>query len=144
MADILHKFPIKASREDIFRAITRPEGLDAWWTLSSQGEAVLGSEYRFFFGPEYDWRAVITHVEANQSVCWKFLDAEPDWTGTWLQIKLEDGDDGWVWLDFVHAGWDRASDHFRRSSFCWAQYLILLKIYLERGETTPYERRNDV
>jgi hypothetical protein len=35
-------------------------------------------------------------------------------------------------------------DEFRRSSYCWAMYLRILRRYLEHGETVPYERRLDV
>src|SRR5712692_8038883 len=38
MADILHQFPIKGSAQRVFDAVSRPAGLDAWWTKRSSGE----------------------------------------------------------------------------------------------------------
>jgi hypothetical protein len=32
MADIFHSFPVNASPEKVFVAISRSKGLDKWWT----------------------------------------------------------------------------------------------------------------
>jgi len=60
MADIVHYFPIKASAAQVFQAISTPRGLSTWWTKSSAGEPVEGAEYELGFGPEYEWRAVVS------------------------------------------------------------------------------------
>lgn len=39
---------------------------------------------------------------------------------------------------------DHANDHFRTSSCCWAQYLRILRRFLEHGERVPYAERLDV
>jgi uncharacterized protein YndB with AHSA1/START domain len=36
MADIFHHFPIKASSQKVFQAISTSAGLDAWWTKRSR------------------------------------------------------------------------------------------------------------
>ena len=62
MADILHRFPIRADASTVFDAITSPTGLNAWWTLDCEGEPAPGAIYRFYFAPEYDWYGVVTDV----------------------------------------------------------------------------------
>jgi uncharacterized protein YndB with AHSA1/START domain len=55
MADIQHDFPIKAPIQRVYQAISTPQGLDAWWTQRSSGDAKEGSEFQLWFGPAYDW-----------------------------------------------------------------------------------------
>jgi len=142
MAAIDHKFPIRASSRDVYAAITTPEGLDAWWTLKSEGEPEEGSNYRFFFAPEYDWSGRVLSAVRDSLIEWEFTSAEPDWTGTILRMELEEKD-GWTWVSFRHNKWAEANDHFRTSSYCWASYLRLLKRFVERGEVVEYSKRDE-
>ena len=142
MADINHQFPIHASAEEVFSAITTPEGLDSWWTLKSEGLPREGSAYRFYFGEEYDWKAVVLSSRLDRVIEWEFTSAEPDWTGTRLRMDLSEKD-GWTWVTFLHSGWADAGEHFRISSYCWATYLRLLKRYIELGEVVAYSERDD-
>jgi uncharacterized protein YndB with AHSA1/START domain len=60
MPDIIQEFFVKATPERVFAMFSTPEGLDRWWTKESSGSALLGSEYRLFFEPGYDWHAKVT------------------------------------------------------------------------------------
>lgn len=143
MADILHRFPIHASADRVFEAITSPKGLDAWWTLESEGQPVKGADYRFYFDPQYDWHGKVTEAAKDRVIEWRFTDAEPDWTGTSLRMELEEKE-GWTWVEFAHTGWVDAGEHFRITSYCWAAYLRLLRLYVEEGQVAPYEKRLNV
>lgn len=143
MADILHTFPIAASRERVFAMFSTPPGLDAWWTARAEGRAALGETYVLWFGPEYDWRARVTACEPGALFELELTDAMPDWRGTRVRAELSEVD-GITTLRFAHLGWPEASEHFRVSSFCWAMYLRLLRKHLEAGETVPYDRRLEV
>ena len=143
MSDILHRYPVNASAKKVYNAITSPEGLNSWWTLKSEGSPVKGSIYRFFFEEAYDWYASVEDAQQDTLIRWKFSEAEPDWTGTRLEMRLSEKGD-WTWIEFAHTGWSDASEHFRISSNCWAQYLRLLKHYLEKGEVVPYKDRLNV
>ena len=143
MADILHRFPIHANASRVFDALTLPEGLNAWWTLQSHGVPELDAEYRFYFEPVYDWFARVTDVLAGRVIEWTFTDAEPDWTGTRLRLELAEKD-GWTWVEFSHTGWADTGEHFRITSYCWAAYLRLLRLFVETGSTVPYKERLNV
>lgn len=142
MADILHDLPIKATPEDVFRAVSTPQDLDRWWTKRSAGEARTGAEYELWFGPDYDWRAQVTRCVPPVEFELQITKAMPDWIGTKVGFVL-DGADGGTMVRFRHAGWAEASEHFRISSYCWAMYLRILTRYLERGEEVPYDERLD-
>lgn len=143
MADIVHYFPIKASPAQVFPAIASPSGLDAWWTKRSAGEPVEGAEYELWFGPEHDWRAVVSRSIPPFEFELQLTDAHEDWQGTRVGFRLEQkGETTEVY--FHHAGWPEANNHYQVSCYCWAMYLRLLKRYVENGEVVPYEERLDV
>lgn len=143
MADILYDFPIQAPASKIFRAVSTPEGLDAWWTLRSSGLPALRSEFQLFFGPEYDWRAEVSRCNSNAEFEFLMTRSMPGWDQTRVGFHLAEQGDA-TQVRFHHLGWPQAGDHFRVTAFCWAMYLRLLRRFVEHGEIVPYDRRLDV
>lgn len=143
MPEILHEFPIFAPPDRVFEAISTPEGLDRWWTLTSAGKAATDAVWKLGFGPDYVWEARVTRCEPGQAFEWELTSAEPDWVGARIGFRLTAGDDR-TNVRFHHLGWPEASKHYRISSYCWAMYLRILKRWLEHGETVAYENRLDV
>jgi uncharacterized protein YndB with AHSA1/START domain len=142
MANILHEFTIKATPSRIFECMTAPPGLDQWWTHYSSGEPRLGSTYALGFGPEYDWEAKVTRCVKDQEFELELVEASDEWIGTRVGFRLALLGDH-TQVSFWHSGWKEETHHFGTSTFCWAMYLRLLRRYLERGETVPYEERLD-
>ena len=143
MADIYHDFPIKASPERVFEAVTSPDGLDAWWTKRSAGRPSEGTEYELWFGPGFDWRARVTRADAPSDFELQVTRADPDWIGTRVGFHLEGARDA-TQVRFYHTGWPTPNEHWRISCYCWAMYLRILRRHLENGELVPYEQRLDV
>lgn len=143
MPDIFHDFPINVSPERVFDAISQPAGLDQWWTKRASGQPKLGAEYELWFGPEYDWRAIVTRCVPQAQFELQVTQADADWLGTRVGFDLASGGTGTT-ARFYHRGWPAANDHYRVSCFCWAMYLRILRRFLERGESVPYEARLDV
>jgi uncharacterized protein YndB with AHSA1/START domain len=142
MADIFHQFPIKASPEQVFEAVTTPEGLDAWWTKRSTGKPVEGTEYSLYFGEGSDWRAVVSKCIRNAEFELQMTVADKDWEGTRIGFRIDERN-GNSLVHFHHLGWPEENDHFRISCYCWAMYLRLLKRHVEHDEFVPYENRLD-
>ena len=82
MPDIFHDFPIKASSDNVFRAVSTPTGLASWWTNRSNGEPALGEKYELWFGPEYDWRAVVSKYVPDTEFELEMTKSDKDWQGT--------------------------------------------------------------
>ncbi len=143
MPDIFHTLPINAPIAKVFEAISTPAGLNAWWTKTSSGEPVEGTEYILFFSEGYNWRAVVTKVLGNDFFELQIFDADADWLNTIISFTLIAFDKG-TQLEFAHIGWPENNEHFRISSFCWAMYLRILKRWLEFGEQVAYEERLNV
>jgi uncharacterized protein YndB with AHSA1/START domain len=143
MPDILHRLPVRATATRVFEMFASPAGLDEWWTLDAQGVPETGAIYRFGFGPGYDWEGVIRACEPGRRIEWEMTVADADWTGTRVGVRVStDGDR--TLLDFYHAGWRDANEHFRTSNCCWAAYLRILRRHLEHGDRVPYADRLDV
>jgi uncharacterized protein YndB with AHSA1/START domain len=142
VADILHALPIRAPLGRVFSTVSRPEGLDRWWTMRSAGTPVLGAEYELWFGPEYDWRARVTRCVPDSEFELEITAAADDWNGTRVGVCLEARGDA-TWVRFRHEGWPSANEHYQVSCTCWAMYLRILRRYLEHGEAVPYESRLD-
>jgi uncharacterized protein YndB with AHSA1/START domain len=144
MHEILHEFPIAASAERVFEAMSTPAGLDQWWTARSTGEHRMGGEYQLWFGPESDWRAQVTQCLPGEAFQLTMTRADRDWTGSRVGFRLAPQGPGRTEVRFYHTGWPEVNQHFRVSSYCWAMYLRILRRYLEFGEVVPYEKRLEV
>ncbi|MDE2835294.1 MAG: SRPBCC domain-containing protein [Bacteroidota bacterium] len=140
MPGIYHDITIDAPLQRVRAAIMSPQEIDRWWTLKCEGRPELGGVYRFYFGPDYDWYAEVILCGDDRGIEWCFTKADEDWTGTRLRIHATRVN-GTTRLRLEHTAWRDRNDHFRRSSYCWAQYLRLLKVYLEQGVITPYGER---
>ena len=143
MPDIVHQFPINASSDKVFAAISTPAGLDSWWTLNCRGNPELNAEYELSFGDGYDWHALVTRCDQNREFELTVTDADDDWIGTRLRFLLENVA-GATEVDFSHTGWPEANKHYNVSCFCWAMYLRLMKRFVEFGEVVPYNDRLEV
>lgn len=121
MADILQDFPICVPPARVFESVSTPALIDQWWTLSSRGRASVGATYELDFGPEYQWRAVVTQSVAGRVFEWRMTVADSDWTNSLVGFELTPAGPG-TQVRFHHCGWPVANEHFRTSSHCWALY----------------------
>jgi uncharacterized protein YndB with AHSA1/START domain len=143
MPDLFHELPIRAPIARVFHAISAPEGLDTWWTMTSDGQPSLGAIYDLDFGPGYQWQGRVTACRPDSAFELELITSDPDWNGTRVGFHLELRRDR-TWVKFHHTGWPRQNQHFRVSNTCWASYLRVLRRYLEYGEQVLYENRLDV
>ena len=143
MPDIYHDFPINGSSRRVFEAVSTAEGLNSWWTKTCDGEPTQGGEYKLGFGPEYEWRAVVTQCVPDSSFELRLTKADSDWENSRVGFEMTEKK-GSTTVRFHHQGWPEANEHYRTSCHCWALYLRILRRYLEHGERVPYDKRLDV
>ena len=144
MSGIVHDFPVFARRDDVFAAVSTPEGLDRWWTQTSAGSAGVGDVWTLGFGPDHQWEATVTACVAGFEIEWELTRAQEDWVGTRVALHLDEVGPKHTNVRFRHSGWRTTDAHFRTSSYCWAMYLRILKRAVEHGEDVAYDRRLDV
>jgi uncharacterized protein YndB with AHSA1/START domain len=140
MADLLHTFTINSSVKDVFRGISTPEGLDIWWTKTSNGKAITGTNYQLDFGENYQWEAIVTKSERNKVFELQLTKADAEWKKTRIGFVLK-AKNKTTEVSFYHTGWRKKSENYKYSSYCWAMYLRILKRNIEYGEKVPYEKR---
>jgi uncharacterized protein YndB with AHSA1/START domain len=102
MADILHRVGVKASVDQVYRAVSTREGLTGWWTRDAQGESKPGGVLRFRFSASgFDMKVI--DLQPNKRVLWQVRDGPAEWIGTTVDWQLRQEDDYAIVL-FKHQG----------------------------------------
>ncbi|TCO50002.1 uncharacterized protein YndB with AHSA1/START domain [Kribbella antiqua] len=140
MVDILHRIGIKASPEDVTRALTTIPGLAGWWTDDTQGDESVGGVIRFHFpvaGGGFGMK--VLDLEPGKLVRWEVVDGPEEWIGTHVSFELSTADEYTIVL-FKHEGWKEPVEFMYHCSTKWGSYLLSLKKYVETGQGDPAPR----
>ncbi|MGZ5246429.1 MAG: SRPBCC family protein [Flavitalea sp.] len=140
MEAIFHYFQINAPLEKVFEYISTPGGFDKWWSKISSGTPALGETFNFDFGPQYNWKAVVSKYIFNAEFELTMTKADQDWMNSTVGFRISEKNN-LTEVQFYHTGWKEDNEHYRISNYCWAMYLRLLKRNLEYGEFVPYPDR---
>ena len=163
MPEIHQKLFIGAGAEKIYAALTRQEGLAAWWTPGAETSAAEDLIARFPFGNGYFKEMKITGIRPPKSVQWLCMAGSEEWMGTRLFFELEHGDkrdllasqpemqdqleqhgaDEGTLLTFRHEGWKEYSAMFAECSYTWGRFLNSLKLFCETGVGRPWPSQHD-
>lgn len=162
METIRQEVWINASNERVFEAITRREGLDAWWGKALNGEPQIDYVVEFDHGLGDPLRMRITDLVTDERVAWSCISdfsdsgspasewlghrllfdlttAEDDPAYEWLAPRLgfdsKTGEDVTI-LSFQHAGWSDSSRWFAFCNWSWGVTLAGLERYCETGQPT--------
>src|SRR3982074_3277589 len=86
MVDILHRVGIKASVDQVYKALTTRAGLAGWWTTDTQGDSKVGGILKFRFtrdGKElggFDMK--VLELQPGRRVLWQVVEGPAEWVGT--------------------------------------------------------------
>jgi uncharacterized protein YndB with AHSA1/START domain len=139
MVDILHRVGVKsASPDDVYAALTTPDGLSAWWTKDTQGDGEVGGvlQFRFDVG---GFDMLVLELQPAERVLWEVVDGPEEWVGTHVSWELKQDGDYTVVL-FRHEGWKEPVEFMHHCSTKWAIFLMSLKSLVETGEGAPHPR----
>jgi uncharacterized protein YndB with AHSA1/START domain len=144
MADIIHRIGIKASRRQVYTALSTRVGLANWWTEETEGEEQVGGKIEFTFrtpGGEIKGKMVMQVEQLNTDtlVRWRCVDGPPEWIGTDLSFELSE-QDGQTIILFGHLRWPEAIEFMSHCSMKWAVFLLSLREYVETGKGRPSPR----
>jgi uncharacterized protein YndB with AHSA1/START domain len=138
--DILHRIGIKASIDEVYKALSTRDGLAAWWTSNTHGEGKPGSKIKFSFssgGAEigfFDMK--VLELQPARHVQWQVTDGPEDWVGTKVIFDLKQSGEHAIVM-FKHQGWKEAGEFMHHCSTKWASYLMSLKSLVETGKGAP-------
>lgn len=148
MADIVHRIGIKASKAEVYKALTTIEGLRQWWTEEVEGDEQIGGKIQFTFRSqtgELKGQMVMEVKELNaESVRWQCTDGPEEWIGTEITFELSQQDDQAI-LIFGHRNWREAVEFTAHCSMKWAVFLLSLREYVEtrKGKPSPNDIKID-
>jgi uncharacterized protein YndB with AHSA1/START domain len=124
-----------ASTEGVYAALTTIEGLSAWWTTDTAGDAGLGGKIAFRFIPGgFDMEVI--ELVPGELVRWRVVDGPPEWIDTTVEFRLS-RTDGFTIVNFTHAGWAEPVEFMAHCTTKWAIYLMSLKQLVETGTGSP-------
>jgi uncharacterized protein YndB with AHSA1/START domain len=139
MVDILHRIGATVAPEAIYDALTTRDGLAAWWTTDTTGEAAVGDTIRFRFGDTGGFDMKVLDQRPNEFVEWEVTDGPAEWIGTHVTFRLTREDDYTIVL-FAHEGWREPVEFMYHCSTKWATFLMSLKQFVETGTGAPHPR----
>jgi len=139
MPDIIQEFIVNVPQVRVFHAMATPQGLAHWWTETSAGEPKPGAEYTLDLGPGHDWKGKVTRFTPDSAFELEIAKAHDHWMGTRVGCELQPEGKNATRVRFYHTGWSEGNEHRRVACYCWAMYLRIMRRFLERGETVPYE-----
>jgi uncharacterized protein YndB with AHSA1/START domain len=139
MPDMRHLVTINAPAGVVYRAITEPKGLAAWWTQETVAQPKVGAILEFTFGDEYHDKMRVTDLAPNRRVEWECIEGHEEWVGTRFTFDLEEKDGATV-VRFAHTDWAAATDFYALCNTTWGYYMLSLKTYCETGKGTPFVR----
>jgi uncharacterized protein YndB with AHSA1/START domain len=140
MVDILHRVGIKASSDEVYKALATRDGLAAWWTTNTQGDSKPGGVIKFRFS--IDGREIggadmkVLELRPGERVLWQVIDGPAEWIDTKVSFELKQEGDYSIVL-FKHADWKEPVEFMHHCSTKWGVFLMSLKELVETGEGTP-------
>ncbi len=141
MHTIRHETTIQAHSDIVYRAITEQKGLRSWWTSDSTAEPIEGSTAVFGFNNRQTvFEMHIDKLDKPNMVEWTCTGGPDEWKGTRVCFFLEEIDNGYTLLQFVHADWQSVKGIYSLCDRTWAELMGRLKGYAEGKAPGPLFR----
>jgi uncharacterized protein YndB with AHSA1/START domain len=139
MVDILHRVGATTTPDKVYAALTTIDGLAAWWTTDTEGDAEPGGTIRFRFGDAGGFDMKVLDHRRDERVEWEVVAGPDEWIGTQVRFDLEPKGDYTI-VRFAHEGWREPVEFMSHCSTKWATFLMSLKDSVERDAGTPHPR----
>lgn len=131
---------VKAPADRIFDALTTKEGLFEIWTEKLIVKPEIGFINEFDFDDNYATRFKVLAMERPRRIRWECVESDQEWVGTSLSFDIEQREK-FAAVTFKHSNWRELTEFYRACNYNWGWFLYSLKLYCEKGEGIPYQRR---
>ena len=137
---------LAAPASRVYEALTTQQGIQSWWTASSEVGTAIGEKITIRFGHSFK----VMKIEALRpaaEVRWHVVDAHLDvpgltrkneWIDSTIQFQLAPESDAVTRLQLEHIGLTPQIECYEICSQGWGQFLESLKSYVEKGRGKPY------
>lgn len=139
--DYARVIPFDAPIEQVFDALTTPDGLAGWWTPIVSGDPSTGGEIRFgFAGLDEEIVMRVDEAKHPSTVIWSCLThtGHPEWEGTRILFQLARNTDDTGLLSFRHLGLIPRLSCYETCESGWAHFLSSLLDYAQHGTGSPF------
>ncbi len=141
MVDIIHRIGIKASLDQVYKAVSTVEGVAHWWTEETKGDSRIGGKIKFTFRSETgevkgEMSMEVKELNPSKSVRWRCIEGPAEWIGTEVTFELSQQDNQTI-LIFGHRNWREWVEFTAHCSMKWAVFLLSLREYVEKGKGKP-------
>lgn len=137
---------VAAPASKVYEALTTQQGIQSWWTTSSEVGTAVGEHITIRFGSTFKVMRIEALHPATE-VRWHVIDAHLDvpglartseWVGTTIVFQLVPESGAATRLAMEHIGLTPKVECYGICSQRWAQFLESLQAYLETGKGSPY------
>ena len=136
---IIQQVGVKASPEEIYKALTETEKLAQWWATDTRGSGTKVGDTREFWFCGRCQKFKVKELKPGKGVAWKSRKGQGnDEEETEVTFDLST-DEKQTFIQFRHLGWRESTDFQGHCSMRWTVFLLSLKdVLLERGKGRPY------
>jgi uncharacterized protein YndB with AHSA1/START domain len=134
-------FPVAATPEGVYAALTTSAGIAGWWTTRVEGDPPADPHgiVELTFGPGYRLDMQVADLEPSRLVHWECVAGADPWLGSHLRFELA-GHDGGTRVRFWHRyATDPDDDTFGGANFHWADAMDSLRGHCETGSGEPFQ-----
>ena len=136
MVELRFTLNILANKEEVLSKLNQIDGLAAWWTQGTSGNANPGGVIHFDFANNARISVEVQDSESNE-VLWKYCGSDPEWKGSFISFLVEVEGEQTV-LHFRHWDIPKYTEFIARCNYSWSGYLRSLKNLCETGTGAPY------
>ena len=138
MPEIMHLLKIRAAQEDVYKALSTPEGIHGWWTRDAALDTKVGGTGVFgFYGHRMVINVRVAELAPPGHMAWDVISSTGGgFDGTTISVDLT-SDEGVTSLMFAHRGFKTGGNNIASATTRWGFYILSLKRYLETGKGTP-------
>lgn len=148
MRDYICELNFSSDPGAVYKALTSPEGLAAWWTPDCEVGRKTGENSVFRFGRTRNVMK-ITQLVPDREVRWECVEQflppadkfakSDEWVGT-RPVFILNGRNGGTELYFMHKGLHPGLGCYQACAVDWDRYLkVSLKGYVDKGVGQPFK-----
>ena len=146
MSSFKFELVLAAPTSEVYEALTTQQGIQSWWTASSEVGTSVGEQIAIRFGQTFKVMKIEV-LRPETEVRWRVIDAHlvvpgltrtNEWMGTTILFQLAPQSDALTRLQLEHIGLTPEVECYGLRSQGWHQFLGSLQRYVETGKGSPY------
>jgi uncharacterized protein YndB with AHSA1/START domain len=137
---IHHVMDVDAAPATVWRALTEPDGMAAWWsTRVATPSTAVGTRAEWTFAGDFNPVMETTLLDEGRELHWRCVGGHDPWADNTFRFELVPLDDGRTrlrfWQDYAV---ELDDDAYGVYNFNWGYYLESLRLLCATGTGNPF------